>query len=172
MKTIIFSIFALLLIAGCTPPKEEVDITKEEEAIKAVIENATAAWVARNLEGLAAASVTDKTFIRLVANKEGYDYAIGWEDRASSANEIFKNNPEPGTNKFVNTNYKIKVYPKSAWAVYEENWSDNEGEFSGMSINVRFLEKVDGEWKITYLSVVGTTSYEEEVEEEDEDEDN
>jgi len=162
MKTIIFSIFALLLIAGCTPPKEEVDITKEEEAIKAVIENATAAWVARNLEGLAAASVTDKTFIRLVANKEGYDYAIGWEDRASSANEIFKNNPEPGTNKFVNTNYKIKVYPKS----------DNEGEFSGMSINVRFLEKVDGEWKITYLSVVGTTSYEEEVEEEDEDEDN
>jgi len=171
MKTIIISIFAICLITGCTPPKEEIDIAKEEEAIKAVIENATAAWVARNLDGLTATSVTDETFIRLGASKTGFAYSVGWEDRASSAEEFFKNNPNPVAVKFENKNYNLKVYQESAWAAYEENWYDNQGEYLGMSINVRFLEKVDEKWKIAYISVVGTTSYEDDEENEDEDED-
>lgn len=34
MKHIIISILGVLLITGCTPPAEEIDISKEEEAIR------------------------------------------------------------------------------------------------------------------------------------------
>ena len=33
MKTIIFSFFAVLLITGCTPPKEEIDVEADEQAL-------------------------------------------------------------------------------------------------------------------------------------------
>ena len=158
MKKIIFSIVALSLIAGSAFSQKKN--AKEKEAIKAVIENATEAWVIRDLDGLAATSVTDETFSRLIAGKSGFEYAIGWKERAASAKKVFADNPNPNAAKFINKNYKIKVYPNSAWAVYEENWYDSDGEYLGMSINVRFLEKTNEEWKIVYLSVINTTSYE------------
>jgi len=52
--------------------------------------------------------------------------------------------------------------------VYDEIVSNSEGELIRKNISVRFLEKVDGEWKIVYLSYVNTTSYEEEAEEPEE----
>ena len=48
MKKIIVSFFAICLIAGCTPPKEEIDVAKEEEAIKAVIKEEVAQWLDRD----------------------------------------------------------------------------------------------------------------------------
>ena len=54
------------------------------------------------------------------------------------------------------------------WIIYyhhNENWYDREGVLVEHNIDVRFLEKVDGEWKIVYLSTVNTTSYDEDVEE-------
>ena len=51
MKKIILSIFAVLLITGCTPPKEEIDIAKEEEAIKAVIEQAIEKNISSTVKG-------------------------------------------------------------------------------------------------------------------------
>ncbi|GAH09147.1 unnamed protein product, partial [marine sediment metagenome] len=40
-------------------------------------------------------------------------------------------------------------------------------ELTGKGIDVRFLEKVNGEWKIVYLSSVDITSYEDEEEDEE-----
>jgi len=167
MKTIIVSFFAICLIAGCTPPKEEIDVAKEEEAIKALILKSTQAYFDRDLEILTATQVTDESFIKLQAYKGGYECNVGWDKRIASLKEVFKNNPDPTAGKLINDNYKIKVYPKSAWAVYDENHYDNEGNLSNKSIQARFLEKVDEEWKIVYLSSVGVTSYEN-----DEDDDN
>jgi hypothetical protein len=171
MKKIILSLFAVLLITGCTPPTEEIDVTKEEEAIKALIEKSTQAFFDRDLELLSATQVTDESFIKLQAYQSGYDYNVGWEERIASLNELIKNNPDPAATKLKNANYKIKVYPKSAWAVYDQNLYDSEGNFLNMSIQARFLEKVEGEWKIVYLSSVGVTSYEQEEDEEEEGDD-
>ncbi len=57
------------------------------------------------------------------------------------------------------------AFQRSAWAVYNGNWYNSEGESVRSNIDVRFLEKVDGEWKIAYLSLVNTTSYDDEVDE-------
>ena len=43
-------------------------------------------------------------------------------------------------------------------------------ELTGQAVDVRFLEKVNGEWKIVYLSHVNFASYEEEKEDDGESE--
>jgi hypothetical protein len=168
MKEIMFSLFSVFLIAGSVFCQGSNDMAKEEEAIKALVEESTQAYFDRDISILTATQVTDESFIKLQAYKSGYECNVGWEERLASLNEVLKNNPDPTTTKLKNENYKIKVYPKSAWAVYDQNLYDNEGNFLNMSIQARFLEKVGKDWKIVYLSSVGVTSYEQG---EDEDED-
>ena len=167
MKKYFFVLFALILLAG-TSCQEKIDIEKEKAAIIAVIEEETNAYLARDLDRLVATWVQDETNIRLSAGKSGYGYWIGWEELSSAFKEAIDNNPEPDGSKEVKTNYKIKVYPESAWAVFDNEVLNSEGELTNKSIHVEFLEKVNGEWKIVYFSMVNTSSYEDEVENETE----
>ena len=173
MKKIIYSILALLLIVGCSSCQKTIDIEIEKEAIKAVIEEETNSYIDNDYDRFASTYVQDKTFIRLNASKDeynyivgwGYNYIVGWADMAPVFREGFQGNPDTLLNSFVNSYYKIKVYQESAWAVYDENWYDREGEFVEYNINVRFLEKVEGEWKIVYVSTINATSYDAKPEE-------
>ena len=165
MKKIIFSILALSLIAGSGSCQEKIDIEKEKEAIKAVIENALNSAYAKDLAQKSKSFLQDESLIMCGGGKNGYTYAVGWEEVGSDFKEWMENNPSPSTDKLQFTNYKIKVYKESAWAVYNLIVHNSEGEFLFKNIAIRFLEKVDGEWKIVFVSWVNTTSYEEEVEE-------
>ncbi len=171
MKKYVLTLFALILFAGASC-QEKIDIEKEKAAIKAVLEAETDAFLSKDFDRLAATYIQDETNIRLSAGKSGYGYGVGWEEIGSGFKEYFENNPEQSTDKYVKTNVKIKVYKESAWAINDETVYDSEGEISLKMIGVRFLEKVDGEWKIVYLSVVYTSSYEEEIEEIEEEAEN
>ena len=164
MKKYVFTLFALILLAG-TSCQEKIDIEKEKAAIISVIEEETNAYLARDFDRLVATHVQDETNVRLGAGKSGYDYVVGWEEISSGFKEAIENNPESDGSKEVKTNYKIKVYGESAWAVFDNDLYNSEGELTNKSIHVEFLEKVDGEWKIVYLSIINISSYEEETEE-------
>jgi hypothetical protein len=168
MKKIIFSFLALLLIAGSGSCQEKIDIEKEKEAIKAVIENHVNSAFAKDFAQLSKSLQQDESLIMLGAGKDSYQYGVGWEEISSFHKERMENNPSPSTDKLQFTNYKIKVYKESAWAVYNLIVHNSEGEFLFENIAIRFLEKVNGEWKIVYMSWILTTSYEDE---EDDDED-
>ena len=173
MKKIIYSILALLLIVGCSSCQKTIDIEIEKEAIKAVIEEETNSYIDNDYDRFASTYVQDKTFIRLNASKDeynyivgwGYNYIVGWEEISLAFRENSEGNPDTLLYRFENSNYKIKVYPESAWAVYDENWYDKDGVLTEFNIDVRFLEKVDGEWKIVYLSTINSTSYDKKPEE-------
>jgi len=167
MKKYLLTLFALILLAG-TSCQEKIDIEKEKEAIITVIEEETNAYLARDFDRLAATWVQDETIIRLGADKSGYGYWVGWEEIGSTIKENFEGESEPVESKEVKTNYKIKVYKESAWAVFDNETYNSEGALTNKSIHVEFLEKIDGEWKIVYLSIVSTSSYEDEVENETE----
>ena len=167
MKKYVFVLFALILLAG-TSCQEKIDIEKEKAAIIAVIEEETNAYLDRDFDRLVATWVQDETNIDLRAGKSGYTYSVGWEEIGSAFKEAIDNSPEPDGSKEVKTNYKIKVYRESAWAVFDNETYNNEGELTNNSIHVEFLEKVNGEWKIVYFSMVNTSSYEDEVETETE----
>ncbi len=164
MKKYVFALFALMLLAG-NSCQEKIDIEKEKAAIIAVLEEETNAAYDRDFDRLAATWIQDETSIWLGTGKSGYMYGVGWKKNSSYFKEYLENNPEPSTAKFENTNYRIKVYKESAWAIYDQVIYNSEGEVTGEEISVRFLEKVDGEWKIVYLSFVSTLSYDEEIEE-------
>ena len=153
MKKYHFLLITMVLFVA-TSCQEIIDIEKEKEAIKGVIEEESKAFIARDYDRLAATYVQDETNIRLGASKTRYGYHVGWKEIGSTFKELFKNIPDSRPRKLQLSNYKIKVYKESAWAIF----NNEEG-----NIGVRFLEKVNGEWKIVFLSAIMASTYEEEI---------
>ena len=154
MKTQNILCFILMVFLAGTSCQEKIDIEMEKEAIKAVIEDEAKAFIERDYDRLASKYVQDETNIRMGASKTGYGYRIGWEEIDSTFKKYFENNPDPDTRKPQLINYKIKVYKESAWATFTNEKGD---------IGIRFLEKVNGEWKIVFLSAIMVSTYEEEI---------
>ena len=158
MKKQALTLFILILFAGASC-LEKIDIEKEKEAIKAVIENETNSNFARNYDQQMKSFLQDESLAGMSVNKGSYRYEEGWENISSIYKKNHENSPEPSTDKFEFKNYKIKVDKESAWAVYDELRYDSEGELLISSLQARFLEKVKGEWKISFMTIVNTSSY-------------
>jgi hypothetical protein len=154
MKKYVLTLFALVLLAG-TSCQKKVDIEKEKEAILALITEETNAYHDKDFERFAECYVQNEINIRILGGEgEKISYTVGWEEVGASFKELFENNPDPTPNNEVKKNIKIKVYNDCAWVVFEEEDFTDEGESNGKGIGTNFLEKVDGKWKIAYLSRV------------------
>ena len=170
MKKITFPILALLLITGISC-QETIDIEKEKEAIIAVIEKETNAahrmgggsW-ASLVEDWESCFVQDESYVRFRAGKNSYGVIRGWDEfidpeYIDSLRNVTET-PVPGFSRIEFENYQIKVYPESAWAIYDEVHYRDEWELPRTIPSVRFLEKVDGEWKMVLQSWINAHSYE------------
>ena len=158
MKKTLLTIFAIVLLANANC-QEKTNIKKEKKAIIALIENETDSFYARDLDRFAANYVQDDTFIRLGYSRSAsdYRYIVGWDGFKDIFGEWFENESGPVKNKEVKKNYKIKVYTDCAWVVFDQGYND-KGKFIMNGIGVNFLEKVNGEWKIVYLSRINSSS--------------
>jgi len=161
MKKHLLSLIVLVLLAG-TSCQEKINIEKEKAAIITVIEEETKAFFDSDIDRLSAIHVQDETNIRLTATKSGYTYDVGWETVKSFFLDYFENEAEPGDFYEVKTNYKIKVYGESAWAVFDNDYYNGEGELLSTSIHAQFLEKVNGEWKHVVYNSIYTSTWDDE----------
>ena len=172
MKKIIFSILALSLIAGSSC-QEKIDIEKEKEAIMAVLQERGDAMVTRDMERLFAIHVQDSLDTRLdypTSGENNYTIYAGWDEIKS----LFESWAEMDRTGFEDTkNWKenviLKVIDDCAWLICDNHWSwKTEGE-PGVrdNIQITFLEKIEGEWKISFTAFVMKPEPEEEVEEEE-----
>jgi len=161
MKKYLIPLILLMILAG-TSCEEKIDIEKEKEEIKAVIENESNSFLARDFNQQSKSFMQDESLVMLAATNYEYFYHVGWEKISSVYKYLYEENPESYESHFTYTNYNIKVYDASAIAYYDEIAYDYEGKQIRKNISVRFLEKAGGEWKIVYLSFVNTTSYEHE----------
>ena len=155
----LFTIF-LLVIFSC---QEKIDIEAEKSAVIAVIEEETDAYVDADFPRFTDTYVQDETCVRLTAGKNSYALVEGWDTMGKNFEEIFKDrSPNYQNIKFEKSNYRIKVYTTGAWAIFDETASyDLEGEhFEVTMIGTRVLEKVEGKWKIVFVGIVDTSSYE------------
>jgi hypothetical protein len=164
MKTNLFLFLALavLVVTAC---QKKIDINKEKEAIIAVVNAESNAYLARDFETLSSHMVQDSLNIQIHANKWEYTYTVGWVDLAEVYKKDFADAKawEGYENlRLERDSYNIKVYAKSAWAVFNTvyKWEKDSVTNEWKTIETRFLEKVNGEWKITYVCNVGTTGYE------------
>ena len=162
MKKITFPILALLLITGISC-QETIDIEKEKEAIIKVVQEEADSFYDRDIDRFLGIWVQDETLSRIDVGKNGYGYVIGWEEIEPTIRNFFENNPEPVTVNMIRTNYEIKVFKETAWATFNEQ----NGPDGRVQQKVEFLEKVEGEWKIGYIIIIGVSSYDEEVVEEE-----
>ena len=156
MRKLLLTLFALVIFANANC-QEEANIKKEKKAIIAVIEEETNSFYNRDFKRFAACYVQDDTFIRLGKSGSSYNYIVGWDGFIDIFGNWPDNNSDLLENKEVKKNYKIKVYEDCAWVVFDQG-SKSKGKFIRKNIGVNFLEKVNGEWKIVYLSRVESST--------------
>jgi hypothetical protein len=166
MKKNIFSILAICLIAGCTPPKEEIDVAKEEEAIIKVLYEEGATFAAFDMESLSDLHVQDESDTRLAVTT----VYSGWNEIETLLKSyIERNKKDTISENFRNEkeNLILKVTGNSAWVICDNIWKwEAKGEPQTMqNIQISFLEKIDGEWKFSFNAFVAAP-------EEEDDEDN
>lgn len=169
MKKITFLLIILVFpFAGIC--QGNTDLEQEKAAIKAVIEKETQAYINVDYKSWRDCYIQEEPYARINSGKESWGGANSWAAHDSSMNAGYQNytgeKPLPMT--FKNEDYKIRVTPGAAWAVYKENWFDKEGSKTGWNMNTRFLEKQNGEWKISYVGVLFADTYEQTAETENE----
>ena len=168
MKKIIFSILALSLIAGNSSCQEKIDIEKEKEAIMAVLQEEGIAAAAMDMERLFAVYVQDSLDTRLQTRKYNYTIYTGW-DEIKSLFESWTERDRTGFEDAKNwkENMILKVIDDCAWLICDNHWSwKNEGEpGEQVNIEITFLEKIEGEWKISFTAFVTKPEPEKEVQE-------
>lgn len=167
-KTILFILGAAVLILGSC--EQGFDYEKERQAIIDVINAETDTYLARDMEACFATHVHDSLNIRLTAGADNFIFLEGWEDVSRHLmSEQTEDDLDPGLNIVVSKdNYRMKIYPTSAFVVCDQAWTSSfdEDVIEINSIQVRFLEKFEGEWKITFVSYIGTSGYEDQETEE------
>ena len=161
-KLILSSILIISTILSYSQSRETskfIDIKKEEAAIKRVIESETRHFLKRDFKEQRRSLLQDETLIGLGAWKDRYLHIIGWKEMKSFFEEFYQKYPEPDNLQLEFSNYQIKVFPKSAWAFYHQKTLDNNGKIISKHLSGRFLEKVEGEWKISFITFADVTSY-------------
>ena len=158
MRAILLTTIAVLFFSQISTGKKSID--SEREAIVKVIKECTDAYRARDFDRISATFVQYEMTMKIGAAKGGYFVRPGWEKIAANYENNFKNNPTPITRELKKTNFIIKVYKKSAWAMHNEIQPTSDGDTSKQII-VHFLEKNKGEWKIVYMSQIFVSSYDE-----------
>jgi len=153
MKKIIFSFFAVLLITGCTPsenkksiavlPFEEFDVSKEEEVIKKVVQSALDAIVNNDYDAHAEAWV-HSPYIQ-------WKDVGGW-DSLSVLYQQWHNYPREYFQARIMTtsNFDIYINGNFASVFHDEHFEGiMEGEETTYDARThKYLEKIEGEWKV------------------------
>jgi hypothetical protein len=162
MKYAILTAFVLAAITftGCEQP---IDYEKERAAIIEVMEKETQTYIDRDFEGMFSTHVQDSLNMRLTAGPSNVVFAEGWDDvsRHMSGDQT-EDDLGPDLHITVEkSNYRMRIHPQSAFVVCDQKWSTKYDEdiVEMNTIQVRFLEKVEGEWKISFVSFILTDGY-------------
>ena len=175
MKKYLLALITLIFLVG-TSCHEEIDIEKENEAIKAAIEGFVDARSELDYDSYIDTWVDAPYSFLSWAHKDGY-YFEYLEDWKKLGKEEFAKMLQAQKEGGYSINLKpfdltIKVYEETAWAHFTNKWTkvyeeNKESEDLGESFVICSLEKHNGEWKMVYISVFILYSYEGEPEKEE-----
>lgn len=149
----IFPIFStcLLLVSVAIPGvAQQTVLSKEEMAIKNVIESESKHFWGRDYEGWASLYVHAPYTSWTSATKDGVRHFTGWESWSNQVKELFQSDPKPQEYEGVvfKYNYKFRIYKNGAWVSFEQM---NGGT---KTLENRIMEKENGQWKIAMVEVV------------------
>ena len=139
------------------------DKKEEEAAIKKVIEKETQTWLDRDAEGMTSCFANVEYALQLVyhgnmASNNGIAYSTNEKKNVPEQLKAFvASMGKSDGSTFKNDNYMVRVSGASAFAYFDLTTTSTTGEKQHF-YETRYLEKVNGEWKIVYVGAVkGTT---------------
>jgi hypothetical protein len=147
MKKIIFSFLALSLIAGSSC-QIKINIEKEEEAIKQVVQAQLDAIKAASYDGEAAVWAQRPYIVRRDI--------VGWDSVSVFYQEGYKqwnDEPENQIRVFTASNFDIHINGNFASVFHDEHYESfwNGEERTSDDRKHKYLEKIEGEWKVITL---------------------
>lgn len=151
MKKYVLGLCVLFLLS-CQQEKKL--ITEEADAvIKEVVTGETLAYMDKDYEKWS--SYWDHTgdVLRLDVTKAGFSQTRGWDKNGGNLENFFKENPEPITSTFENTNYLIFHDNNLAWVAFDQKWTTNAGEESVAKAAMTLVKK-DNSWKIIAYTAI------------------
>ncbi len=156
MKIFVGTILAILIFAG-TSCQIAVNVEKEKEAILAVLQEEGAAVLAQDKDRLFALHVQDDLETRLELGEYGFNTYKGWDEVSGLLGDWIDSDGDLAGENPVNTkeNMVIKVTGNTAWLTYDNKWEwTNDSIIGGYNnIQIIFLEKIKGEWKISFSAI-------------------
>jgi hypothetical protein len=155
MKIFVGTILTILLFAG-TSCQRAVNVEKEKEAILAVLQEEGVAMLAKDKERVFALHVQDDLETRLELGEYGFNTYNGWDEVSGLLGDALSGDGALMGLNAVNRkeNMIIKVTGNTAWLTCDNIWEwTNDGIEEGYSnIQVTFLEKIQGKWKISFAA--------------------
>lgn len=123
--------------------------TGDEQAIKAVVQAETKAWIDRNADAWKATWLQDGSASRAVVQAGSYTSQQGWEDIAAPMLKDFKDNPVPLPYIPTMAHFVARQQGNLAFVEYDQGMTATGQAASGSpSREYRVLQRTAGEWKI------------------------
>ena len=156
MNKYIFVIFVALLFS-CQQekmqPSEDI-----QETLKAVVVGETYAYMEKDYQKWASFWDHSGDVLRLDVSEAGFSQTRGWDKSGGNLESFFKENPEPITSTFVNSNYLIFYDVNLAWVAFDQTWTSQSGEETVAKATITLVKKAN-DWKIISYTAI---QYEEE----------
>jgi len=149
MRRYFWPLFILALIVG-TSCQPKVNVEKEKEAILAVILEEAAAAEAMDKDRVYDTHIQGSEEKRLELGVYGYRIYDGWDEIETLLGDFLDG--ESSENFTISKeNVQIKVAGTAAWLICDNilQWGSGDEDSGYSNIQIVFLEKVKGEWKIS-----------------------
>lgn len=122
--------------------------------IRQVLQAETQAWLDNDGEKMGSYWADLPYAAHTVTDEAGKAYDITSVEIDEMVSRLSTQRPnKPGTT-FTNTNYNIRPNGNAAWASYEQTFLYPDGRESLTNIESRYLEKIDGQWKIAHMITI------------------
>ncbi|MCJ7715641.1 MAG: hypothetical protein MUO54_03865 [Anaerolineales bacterium] len=145
-------LFILVLIIG-TSCQPKVNVEKEKEAILAVIQEESNGVAAMDQDRVYATHIQSSEEMRLELGVYGYRLYDGWDEIESLFGD-FLTGGNTDNIKISKENVAIKVNGTAALLTCDNfvQWGTGDDTDGYSNIQIVFLEKVKGEWKISFTA--------------------
>lgn len=123
----------------------------DKEAIKAVIEQETAAFMNVDYKTWSSLWMKVPYAYWSYSDSTGTSFVEGWENLNKTYVDYFKNS-KPSKGEITNEWIEIRIYENGAYAHFIQKLKD-EIDLDETS-QVRILEKKDGKWKVVFVGAI------------------
>jgi hypothetical protein len=158
--------FAICLAPFFSSCQTRVDLEKEKEAIKAVLEQEKKGYFDKNSEMMAATWVQKSSSVKMFMSQEGEIDMFGWEKISERDKEDISKDYSDYKNIHVGySDFQFSLYESNAWAIFKARWDWTYKDKPGKLEQTRIMafEKVEGKWKTTLMAIYNVPTEKEEA---------